>query len=99
MESAGRIIKKQKLQHQQEREYIVNDAAKVYKAAGEEYAHLSILAMEKAFSGKVVAGREPFDIFVVEKFDLKYSGKHSICTSVTEIEGFHTLDGNCAMTH
>ena len=51
-------------QHQ-ERDYIVDGAAKVYRAIGEERERLEQLAMQQVFSGTVVKGPNPFGVYVV----------------------------------
>ena len=81
-------------QHQ-ERDYIVDGAAKVYRAIGEERERLEQLAMQQVFSGTVVKGPNPFGVYVVEQFDPEYGEREGVCTSIEKIEGFPTIQENC----
>ena len=93
-----RSSKKLKREIEQKGEYIGGGGgAKVYKAVGKEYVTLLLLVMAQLFSGTLILGPEPLDIFVVEEFDPKYKGKEPNCPSLAEIEKFYTLKGPCAI--
>ena len=82
---------------EQQRDYIIDGAAKVYRASGAELEHLLFVAMAQVFSGTLLLGSVPLHVFVVERFDPRYTGRFSQCPSVAEIEGFHNLQRPCVI--